>query len=420
MLERHFDAYVRVHEERFEERHGALRAVVGRSVNQYLECGRLIGGFARIRCPSCHDEHLLAFSCRTRNLCSSCQAKRSVIFAERLRTEIVAPVAHRHVVFTIPKALRPLFERERSLLGLLARTAYETLRRVLKAAADGQAGRDAVPGVVASIQTFGSYANFHPHIHALVTEGTFERDGTFHAVAWPPAGVLEEAFRRLLLVALVRVERLSEEFAASLISWRHSGFSVHASSRVEALDLGGLERLGRYVTRPALAAGAVTIREDGQVMVATPPDPQTGSTSVELDPLAFVHVVVTQIPDARRHMVRYSGAYSARFRGRLRAAKGEAGESAATGAAAVSTAPEPVRATEPGSPEAKRRSAWARVLQKVFEVDPLLCPKCGTRMTVVAWITDPVVIERMVTHRKKAGLESPFDARGPPTSAVSE
>ena len=41
-------------------------------------------------------------------------------------------------------------------------------------------------------------------------------------------------------------------------------------------------------------------------------------------------------------------------------------------------------------------------------------------MMVVAWITDPVVIERIVTHRKKAGLESPFDARGPPTSAASE
>ena len=84
LLERHFLAYTRVHEERFEARHGALRSVVGRSVNQYLECGRLMGGFARIQCPTCHDEHLLAFSCRTRNLCASCQSKRSAIFAERL------------------------------------------------------------------------------------------------------------------------------------------------------------------------------------------------------------------------------------------------------------------------------------------------------------------------------------------------
>ena len=34
LLEKHFDAYVFAHEERFEERHGALRAVVTRSVTQ--------------------------------------------------------------------------------------------------------------------------------------------------------------------------------------------------------------------------------------------------------------------------------------------------------------------------------------------------------------------------------------------------
>jgi hypothetical protein len=202
------------------------------------------------------------------------------------------PVAHRHVVFTIPKALRGLFERERSLLGLLARTAYETVRRVLKAVGEGEkaAPTDAVPGFVASIQTFGSYANFHPHVHAIVTAGVFARDGTFHAVAWPPVGVFEEVFRRLLLASLVRAERLTEEFAAQLASWRHSGFSVYAASRVDALDLDGLERLARYVTRPALAAGAVTIREDGRVDIATP-RPADGR----------------DLPDARRARLRPRG-----------------------------------------------------------------------------------------------------------------
>ena len=326
LLELHFDAYVRAHEERFEERHGALRAVVGRSVTQYLDGGRLMGGFARIRCPTCHAEHLLAFSCRTRNLCSSCQSKRSALFAERLRAEIVSPVAHRHVVFTIPRVLRGLFERERSLLGLLARTAYETLRRVLAAAGAEGARQHAVPGVVASIQTFGAFANFHPHIHALVTEGVFASDGTFHAVEWPPASVLEEAFRGLLLAALLRAERLSEGFFDSLLAWRHSGFSVHGEQRLEASEGDRLERLARYVTRPALATGAIKLRADGRVEVATPPDPRTGAGALVLDPLDFVHAVVTQIPDARKHLVRYYGAYSHRSRGRRREAQGSAPE----------------------------------------------------------------------------------------------
>ena len=100
LFERHFDQYARCHEERFERRAGSLRPVVPRTVGAYLDCGRLFGGFARLRCPKCKGEHLLAFSCQTRNFCQSCQAKRAALFAEKLQDEILAPVPHRHVVFT--------------------------------------------------------------------------------------------------------------------------------------------------------------------------------------------------------------------------------------------------------------------------------------------------------------------------------
>ena len=78
--------------------------------------------------------------------------------------------------------------------------------------------------------------------------------------------------------------------------------------------------------------------------------------------------------------------------------------------------PAPVTPAEPGSPEAKRRSAWARVLARVFEAGPSVCPRCSTPIKVIAWITGPVVIERILAHRKRAGIKSPFDARGPPTA----
>jgi hypothetical protein len=123
LFETHFDSYIRAYEERFESRSGPLRPVVVRSVEEFLSCGRLQGGFARIRCLKCRKEHLLAFSCRTRNFCSSCQAKRAVLFAEKLAADILAPVPHRHWTFSIPRVLRSLFERERQLLSLLSQTA---------------------------------------------------------------------------------------------------------------------------------------------------------------------------------------------------------------------------------------------------------------------------------------------------------
>jgi len=72
LFETHFDRYVRAYEERFEPRSGPLRPVVVRSVEDFLGCGRLEGGFAGIRCAKCGAEHLLAFSCRTRNFCCNC------------------------------------------------------------------------------------------------------------------------------------------------------------------------------------------------------------------------------------------------------------------------------------------------------------------------------------------------------------
>jgi len=129
LISRYLERYVGTYEERFEARHGPLRRVVPRTAEAFLECGRLQNGFARIRCPQCTGEHLLAFSCQTRNFCPSCQAKRAALLGEKVVGEVVAPVSHRHMVFTVPRALRGLFERERRLLGLLSRCAYESVRR---------------------------------------------------------------------------------------------------------------------------------------------------------------------------------------------------------------------------------------------------------------------------------------------------
>ena len=424
LLESGFEDYVLVHPDRYESRWGPLREVVRRDVHAYLACGRLLGGFARIRCPRCRAEHLLAFSCRTRNLCPSCQAKRSALFAEWLVECVLLDVAHRHVVFTVPKSLRGLIERERWLHGEMAKAARDTLGRLLAEAAVEPGG---VPGVVVSLQTFGSFgANFHPHLHVLVTDGVFTRDGRFHPVVWPEEAALEERFRRLFLERLERVGRLRSETRKQLLGWRHSGFSVKTTQRFVPGERTRLERLARYLTRVVLAVGAVKLLPGGRVRVETAPDPQTGRTFVELDRLDLVHALCQQIPDAGMHMVRYYGAYSNRTRGRLVEARTVLAEGGAPPAAPLpdderllppdlsfedTPAPAP-----PGSSEARRRQAWARMLRKVFEIDPLLCPRCGVEMEIVAWITKPAVVDAILRHRRAYGLASPFEARAPPAA----
>ncbi len=76
-------------------------------------------GFARVRCPDCHHEYLLAFSCRGRWFCPSCHAKKVILFGQHLRDNVLYPVPHRQYVFSIPIILRRFFKYDRKLLGKL-------------------------------------------------------------------------------------------------------------------------------------------------------------------------------------------------------------------------------------------------------------------------------------------------------------
>ncbi len=49
-------------------------------------------------------------------------------------------------------------------------------------------------------------------------------------------------------------------------------------------------------------------------------------------------------------------------------------------------------------PDKRRKANWARLIQKVYEVDPFECPNCGATMRIMALIDDTDVIERILKH----------------------
>jgi hypothetical protein len=205
-------------------------------------------------------------------------------------------------VFTIPKALRRLFQRDRRLLGILSRSAYAALREWMQAELRR---RDVVPGFVASLQTFGSYAaNWQPHVHGVVTEGAFTRAGDFVTVWRLDTDALEARFREHVLRGLQDAERLSEEFAANLRTWSPSGFDVYPGRQMTMGEKTRMEEMGRYMARPPLAQDLPELLPDGRVLVPTPPDPTSGATELVLDPLELVHRIVLQIPDRGSHVIR--------------------------------------------------------------------------------------------------------------------
>ena len=61
------------------------------------------------------------------------------------------------------------------------------------------------------------------------------------------------------------------------------------------------------------------------------------------------------------------------------------------------------------------KSTWARMIQKVYEVDPLVCPKCGEKMRILSVITDRQEIRRIMEHLRR-NKAPPFDTVYPQVS----
>jgi hypothetical protein len=66
--------------------------------------------------------------------------------------------------------------------------------------------------------------------------------------------------------------------------------------------------------------------------------------------------------------------------------------------------------TQPDPPPATAavRKRWADLLRRVYEVDPLVCPRCASTMRVVGFITEPAQIKCILDHlRKRKPLARP-------------
>ena len=187
-------------------------------------CARLP---ARIKCPDCHHQFILAFSCRGRWFrslagsltCPSCHNKKVVQFGHHLKETVLYPVPHRQYVFSIPKILRKFFLYDRKLLGKFSQCAANSLAKFFKITLRKKAG---IPGVVVAIQSFGDYARFHPHLHALVADGLFLESGYFFVMPKVNLRPLQELFRGHVLKMLKKEGLIDNTFITMIMKWRYT------------------------------------------------------------------------------------------------------------------------------------------------------------------------------------------------------
>ncbi|MEX0689591.1 MAG: transposase zinc-binding domain-containing protein, partial [Pirellulales bacterium] len=79
---------------------------VEEELRAYLRCGILSFGFARARCGTCGHDFLVAFSCKGRGVCPSCNGRRMAQTAAHLVDHVIPPVPVRQWVISVPKRLR--------------------------------------------------------------------------------------------------------------------------------------------------------------------------------------------------------------------------------------------------------------------------------------------------------------------------
>jgi hypothetical protein len=110
--------------------------------------------------------------------------------------------------------------------------------------------------------------------------------------------------------------------------------------------------------------------------------------------LDFLAALCTHVPDSGQQLVRYYGAFS-----NARRVSAEAPASAF----AHPADPQPRRQVDSDSGEEfarARRRSWARLIKKLYEADPLVCPRCSGPLTIISLIGDSPVIEKILRHLK--------------------
>src|SRR5438445_7080908 len=112
---------------------------------RYLACGILAHGFARVRCSSCGNEMLVAFSCKGRGFCPSCTTRRMQGTATHLLDRVLPHVPMRQWVLSLQRWARFLLARDPLLLtrtlDLALRAIFTLQRRRLRRAGTPRHGR---------------------------------------------------------------------------------------------------------------------------------------------------------------------------------------------------------------------------------------------------------------------------------------
>lgn len=368
------------HGRAYQEQH-PLTAEQRRVMRDLVACRTAALGGHLYVCKQCGDETPSYNSCRNRH-CPKCQGLSQARWIQERKARVL-PVAHAHVVFTLPRALRPLASRNRKVVfDLLFRAAADTL---LTFGAD-ERWLGAQIGVTAVLHTWTRDLRFHPHLHCIVTAGGLSTDGTcwvaprFKSAFLFPVRALAKVFRARFLAGMERAYRqgelrlegtcaaLADPKVFSEFIGRLYGPRWHVYSKT---PFGGaahvFEYLGRYTHRVGISNQRLVRLDEHGVCFRTRGDNTTILPGPEFIRRFLQHVLPAGFVKIR-HFALYASGHVA---GRLRLARDLL--------APATPAPELPAGDAPDTPI---QSEWTEQLRQLTGLDVTLCPRCGEQARI--------------------------------------
>lgn len=175
---------------------------------------------------------------------------------------------------------------------------------------------------------------------------------------------------------------------------RRQGFDLHAGIVVPAGARDRLERLCRYALRPPMGQDRLQLTPDGKAVLELRRRWTDGTTHLVFEPVELLERLAALTPRPRINLVLYHGVLAPRAAWRksivppLPIAAG-ASVTADSTASVDDSGPRRVRPLNRG---------WADLMQRSFGFDVLACPRCSSRLKLVALIQAPAVILRILRH----------------------
>jgi len=78
---------------------------------------------------------------------------------------------------------------------------------------------------------------------------------------------LEKVFTAKVLAMLLEEKLIAKDMALKILSWKHSGFSVHTNVRIGSDDKKGLEGLAQYIVRCPISEDKIILAPDKRTVI---------------------------------------------------------------------------------------------------------------------------------------------------------